>query len=83
MRTGIVAVFLDTTIVHAAIDSLSSHLHTTVDTTRWVISGHVLATGAETIIVTGRPGARRNDSAPRRRHDDAEPGTPLNRPRWN
>ena len=45
MMTGIVAVFLDTTIVNVAIDSLSSHLHTTVATTQWAISGYVLAVG--------------------------------------
>ena len=45
MMTGIVAVFLDAAIVNVAIDSLSSHLHTTVSTTQWAISGHVLAMG--------------------------------------
>jgi MFS family permease len=45
MMTGIVAVFLDTTIVNVAIDSLSSHLHTTVATTQWAITGYVLAMG--------------------------------------
>jgi hypothetical protein len=43
--TGIVAVFLDTRIGNVAIDSLGSHLHTTVSTAQWAISGYAPAMG--------------------------------------
>lgn len=61
LMTGIVAVFLDTTIVNVAISTLSSHFATTVASAQWSISGYVLAMGVVIPIagwLTDRVGAK-------------------------
>jgi EmrB/QacA subfamily drug resistance transporter len=45
LLVGVVMVVFDSTIVNVAIDSLARHLHTSVSTGQWTISGYVLALG--------------------------------------
>jgi EmrB/QacA subfamily drug resistance transporter len=62
IAVGSIAAILDLTIVNVAIDTLQRHLHTSVATIQWVITGYALAV-AMTIPVSGwafqRFGARR------------------------
>ena len=61
MMTGVVAVFLDTTVVNVAINTLSSHFGSAVATAQWSVSGYVLAMGMVIPLagwLLGRVGAK-------------------------
>src|SRR4051812_21627592 len=59
---GIIAVFLDTTIVNVAIDTLARDLHATVSSIQWVSTSYLLSLGM-VVPITGwavaRYGAKR------------------------